>query len=135
MTIRPALMKLLGEGTFGINVGDAIAPTWIDAQVEGDRQYPSRSVELAATGSFTSQSPPGRQDDLHGCRTGRAVYSYGFICPPCRSRADKLKETRCVCNTCGTEFRASDGQGTSGACKGYPKAEMAHTTAGDRLTM
>lgn len=63
------------------------------------------------------------------------VYVRAAICPPCRSESFSLKKDTLVCNTCGTEFRASDGQGTSGACKGYPKAEVAHTIAGDRLTM
>jgi nitrite reductase/ring-hydroxylating ferredoxin subunit len=117
------------------NVSDAIAPTGIDAQVEGD----TVSIPLSELGSdrivhFTVTAGDARMTFAAYELAGQ-VYVRAAICPPCRSESFSLKGDTLVCNTCGTQFRASDGQGTSGACKGYPKAEVAHTVAGDRLTM
>ena len=57
------------------------------------------------------------------------------VCPPCRSEGFSLSGDILVCDRCGTRFEASTGDGISGACKGYPKAEAAHVVSGGNLTM
>ncbi len=118
-----------------VATGDTIAPTWIDAQVEGDVV----SIPLSELGSdkivHFAVTAGGARMTFMAYGLGEQVYVRAAICPPCRSQSFSLEGDSLVCNTCGTKFRASDGQGISGACKSYPKAEVAYTVAGDRLTM
>jgi hypothetical protein len=62
-------------------------------------------------------------------------YVRANVCPPCRSVGFSLSGDILVCNSCGTRFKASTGAGISGACRDYPKAEVAHVISGDNLTM
>jgi uncharacterized membrane protein len=63
------------------------------------------------------------------------TYVRANVCPPCNSVGFSLKGNTLVCNSCGTTFKASDGGGISGACKAYPKAEVAYSDDGSSLTM
>ncbi len=62
-------------------------------------------------------------------------YVRANVCPPCRSVGFSLSGDILVCNSCGTKFEASTGDGISGACRDYPKAEVAHAISGDKITM
>jgi nitrite reductase/ring-hydroxylating ferredoxin subunit len=57
------------------------------------------------------------------------------ICPPCRSESFTLDKDKLVCDTCGTVFKASNGQGVSGACVRYPKAAVAFEVKGGNVVM
>jgi nitrite reductase/ring-hydroxylating ferredoxin subunit len=62
-------------------------------------------------------------------------YVRANVCPPCGSVGFSLSGDILVCDRCGTRFKASTGAGISGACRDYPKAEVAHVISGDNLTM
>jgi nitrite reductase/ring-hydroxylating ferredoxin subunit len=118
-----------------VGTGDTIAPTWIDPLVEGDLV----SIPLSELGSdkivHFAVTAEGARMTFMAYELGEQVYVRAAICPPCRSQSFSLEGDTLVCDTCGTKFRASDGQGISGACKSYPKAEVAYAVAGDRLTV
>jgi nitrite reductase/ring-hydroxylating ferredoxin subunit len=121
-----------GGNTNGTGV---VSPTWIDAQVEGN-------VVSISTGEVDS----GKMLHFRVTEQGAsmAFMAYGLdgeryvranICPPCRSEGFSLAGDILDCNNCHTKFEASTGEGISGACKNYPKAEVAYAIAGDKVTM
>jgi len=68
-------------------------------------------------------------------KLGDKIYVRASVCPPCRSRGFSLIGDVLDCNNCHTKFKASTGEGISGACVNYPKAEVAHEISGDKITM
>jgi nitrite reductase/ring-hydroxylating ferredoxin subunit len=63
------------------------------------------------------------------------TYARANVCPPCRSVGFSLLGDILVCDSCGTRFNANTGDGISGACKDYPKAEVAYTISDGKLAM
>lgn len=57
------------------------------------------------------------------------------ICVPCQGKTFTLKGDLLVCDTCGTTFSASTGDGVAGACMRYPKAQVGYQIEGDRVLM
>jgi len=119
----------------GGNTGGIVRPTWVDAQVNGD------AVSISATGVDSGKMLHFRVTD-GGTSMAFMVYKLdgeryvrANVCPPCRSVGFSLSGDILVCNSCGTRFEASTGDGISGACRDYPKAEVAHVVSGDNLTM
>jgi nitrite reductase/ring-hydroxylating ferredoxin subunit len=68
--------------------------------------------------------------DLNGEKYVRAN-----VCPPCRSIGFSLSGDTLVCDSCGTRFSANTGDGISGACKDFPKAEVVTAINGDNYSM
>lgn len=131
------VMMLLLAAACGRSSGGAgteIRPTWIAAQIEGDQvSIPKADVDAGKMIHFKV----GEQGDsmvFMAYRLGEEVYVKASICPPCRSQSFSLAGDTLVCNTCGTRFKATTGDGISGACRSYPKAEAAHAVIGDRVT-
>jgi nitrite reductase/ring-hydroxylating ferredoxin subunit len=114
--------------------GVEIRPTWIAAQIEGEQVSISNSeVDDGQMVHFRVEQQ-GASMVFMAYRLGEEVYLRASICPPCRSENFSLAGDTLVCNTCGTRFQAATGDGISGACKGYPKAEAAFAAAGGRMT-
>lgn len=57
------------------------------------------------------------------------------VCPPCRSIGFSLNGNVLVCDSCRTRFGADTGAGISGACKDFPKADVAYQINGDAIAM
>ena len=57
------------------------------------------------------------------------------VCPPCRSVGFDLVGDKLICETCKTVFNAATGEGVSGACVAYPKAQVAYQVDGDQVVM
>ena len=115
--------------------GGTVDPTWVDAQVEGNTVSiltgevdSGKMLHFRVTDEDASMAFMAYQ--LDGERYVRAN-----VCPPCRSIGFSLVGNVLVCNSCGTKFEASTGDGISGACRDYPKAEVAYAISGDRITM
>jgi len=119
----------------GGNTGGIVHPTWVDAQVAGD------AVSVSATGVDSGKMLHFRVTDggtsmaFMAYKLDGERYVRANVCPPCRSEGFSLSGDILVCDSCGTRFEASTGDGISGACKGYPKAEAAHVVSGDNLTV
>jgi len=57
------------------------------------------------------------------------------LCPPCRSIGFSLNGDTLVCDTCRTTFDAKTGDGISGACVAYPKAEVPYKVNQGKIIM
>ncbi|OGO01772.1 MAG: hypothetical protein A2Y72_00870 [Chloroflexi bacterium RBG_13_53_26] len=113
--------------------GVEIKPTWTPAQIEGDQiSIPKGEVDDGNMIHFRVEQQ-GDSMVFMAYRLGEEIYLRASICPPCRSESFSLAGGTLVCNTCGTRFRATTGDGISGACKSYPKAEVAYAVTGDRV--
>jgi len=108
---------------------------WIDAQVNGDKvSIPVSEIEKNWNTRFKLQTAGGdivtMAYKLDGVISVRAS-----ICPPCRSQGFTLTGDILVCDTCGTRFKASTGEGVSGACVKYPKASVSYTISDGNVVM
>lgn len=54
------------------------------------------------------------------------TYVRAGICVPCKSYDFSLQQNVLICESCGSRFNAETGNGVSGACVKYPKAEVAY---------
>lgn len=114
--------------------GVEIRPTWTAAQIEGDQgSIPKADVDDGKMIHFRVDQQ-GDSMVFMAYRLGEDIYLRASICPPCRSESFSLDGEALVCNACGTRFKATTGDGISGACKSYPKAEVAHAVTGDSVT-
>jgi len=112
-----------------------VSPTWIDAEVEGPAiSIPAIEVDSGKMLHFRVTIQETSQAYMV-YKLGGETYVRANICPPCRSVGFSLLGNTLVCNTCGTKFEASTGKGISGACKDYPKAQVAYVISGGRITM
>ena len=115
--------------------GEAVQPTWLDAQVEGNTvSIPLSEVDSGKIVHFRVTSE-GTSMAFMAYKLGGEIYVRAAICPPCRSENFSLTGDTLDCSTCHTKFKAGTGEGISGACRNYPKAEVTHTITGDRITM
>ena len=114
--------------------GVKIRPTWTAALVEGDQVSIPRNEVDDGKMVHVRVEQQGTSMVFMTYRLGEEIYLRASICPPCRSESFSLAGETLVCDTCGTRFQATTGDGISGACKSYPKAEADYTVAGDRIT-
>jgi len=63
------------------------------------------------------------------------IYARANVCPPCRSVGFSLSGDILVCNSCSTKFKATTGEGVSGACVKYPKASVSYTISDGNVVM
>ncbi len=112
-----------------------IHPTWVTAQVEGNvASIPSGDVNSGKMIHFEVTNQ-GTKMTFMAYQWGGKVYVRASVCPPCRSRSFSLAGDILDCDSCHTKFKASTGEGISGACVNYPKAEVMYTMSGDNITM
>jgi nitrite reductase/ring-hydroxylating ferredoxin subunit len=137
-----ATLVLVLLGTMGCSgrkaestTGDKVQPTWIDAQVEGDAiSIPLSEVESGKMIQFKVISGGTDMTFMAYTLSGQ-IYVRAALCPPCRSESFSLAGDTLDCDTCHTKFKADTGEGVSGACKNYPKAEVPYTINSDKITM
>ena len=125
----------LGCGGDSSTAGAKIEPTWIGAQVEGDAiSIPLSEVDSGKMVHFTVTNG-GTDMTFMAYALGGQVYVRAATCPPCRAESFSLAGGALDCDSCHTRFKADTGEGISGACKGYPKAEAAYTIDAGKMTM
>jgi hypothetical protein len=112
-----------------------IHPTWVTAQLEGNvASIPSGDVTSGKMIHFEVTNQ-GTKMTFMAYQWGGKTYVRASVCPPCMSRSFSLVGDILDCNSCHTKFKASTGEGISGACVNYPKAELMYTINGDKITM
>ena len=95
---------------------------WIEAQVNGDTvSIPVSEIENDWNTRFKVQAADGDISAMAYILNG-VIYVRADICPPCRSQGFTLNGDILDCDSCHTKFKASTGDGVSGACVNYPKA-------------
>lgn len=108
---------------------------WIEPQVNGDTvSIQVSKIEENWNTRFKLQTADGSIVTMAYILNG-AIYVRASICPPCRSQGFTLTGDILVCDTCGTQFKASTGEGISGACVKYPKASVSYTISDGNVVM
>lgn len=130
VTIRPSETKLTNT---------LIRPTWIGAEaikVEGNSiSIPLSEVDSGKMLHFGITDGQGGRMNFMAYGLNGETYARANVCPPCRSVGFSLLGDILICDSCGTRFDAITGNGISGACKDYPKAEVAHAISDGKLAM
>ena len=112
-----------------------IQPKWIEAQVDGDTvSIPLSEVESNWNTRFKLQTADGEIVNMAYVLNG-VIYVRASICPPCRSQGFSLTGDILDCNSCHTKFKASTGEGVSGACVNYPKAAVNYEITDGKIVM
>jgi nitrite reductase/ring-hydroxylating ferredoxin subunit len=123
-----------GNGGNGGATG-IVSPTWITAQQDGDTvSIPVSELDSGKMIHFhvTYQD---KDMDFMSYKLGGDYYVRANVCPPCGSIGFSLDGDNLVCDSCRTRFEARTGEGISGACVNYPKAEVAHEISGASVAM
>ncbi len=108
---------------------------WIEAQVNGDTvSIPVSEIENDWNTRFKVQATDGSISAMAYIFNG-IIYVRADICPPCRSQSFTLNGDILDCDSCHTRFKASTGDGVSGACVNYPKASVAYTISNGNVVM
>ncbi len=108
---------------------------WIEAQVNGDKvSIPVSEIEKNWNTRFKLQTAGGDIVTM-AYKLDGVIYVRASICPPCRSQGFTLTGDILACDTCGTRFKASTGEGVSGACVKYPKASVSYTINDGNVVM
>jgi len=108
---------------------------WIEPQVVGDTvSIPVSEIEDNWNTRFKLQTADGDIVTMAYILNG-VIYVRTSICPPCRSQGFSLTGDILVCDTCGTQFKASTGEGISGACVNYPKASVSYKITDGNVVM
>jgi len=112
--------------------------------------FPSKLVQANVAGDIVSIPLADVQENVNSKFTvGVNTYEISFmvyqfegtiqvradICPPCRSESFTLDNDTLVCDTCGTVFKAGNGQGVNGPCVKYPKAAVTHEVKDGNIIM
>jgi uncharacterized membrane protein len=112
-----------------------IQPKWIEAQVDGDTvSIPLSEVEDNWNTRFKLQTADGEISAMAYILNG-VIYVRANVCPPCRSLGFSLNGDILDCNSCHTKFKASTGEGVSGACVNYPKAPVSYKITDGNVVM
>jgi len=112
-----------------------IAAKWIEPQVNGDTvSIPVSEIEKNWNTRFKLQTTGGDIITM-AYKLDGVIYVWASICPPCRSQGFSLTGDILVCDTCGTRFKASTGEGVSGACVKYPKAAVEYEITDGKVVM
>jgi len=103
----------------------AIKPTWITPQVSGKTvSFPVSEIDKNTIVHFRIPASTGGTLAFMAYNLGGTTYARANVCPPCRSIGFNLVGNNLVCQTCSTVFDAKTGDGLSGACVAFPKADV-----------
>jgi hypothetical protein len=97
---------------------------WIDPQVDGDTvSIPVSEVDDNLNTHFALPTSAGTFNYM-AYKLNDETHVRANVCPPCRSIGYSLDGVNLVCDRCATTFEAETGDGISGACVDFPKAEV-----------
>ena len=135
------VVMAFGLGCIGGDSGTAnagpVKATWITAQVNGDVvSIPVADVNDNTNVHFkvNTNSDVG-EIAVMAYKLGDEIVIRSNVCPPCGSIGFTLNDAVLVCDSCGTTFDATTGNGIQGACVDYPKENIPYTESGGILVM
>lgn len=115
-----------------------IKATWATPTVNGDTvSIPASTVNSKNNVHFRVNSGQGPMGFVAYTLKG-ATQVRARLCVPCRGESFTLSGDELVCDTCGTVFSASTGNGIRGVpvCQSYTKVSVPFTTTADgNITM
>ena len=135
------LVAAFGLGCIGEDSGTAqagpVKATWITAQVNGDVvSIPVADVNDNTNVHFkVNTNTELGEIAVMAFVLGDEIVIRSNVCPPCRSIGFTLDDTVLVCDSCGTTFDATTGNGIQGACVAYPKESISYTESGGIIVM
>jgi len=101
-----------------------VKATWLTAAQTADEvSIPVSMIEKEIMVHFTLDAAGGKMPYMAYVFEGK-TYVRADICPPCRSYNFSIEKDILICDTCGSRFKAINGEGISGACVNYPKAAV-----------
>lgn len=114
----------------------AIKPTWITPQVSGSTvSIPVSEVQKDTIVHFKVTDAGGKTTTFMAYNFEGKTYARADVCPPCRSTSFSLVGDTLVCDNCGTVFDAKTGDGISGSCVNFPKADVAFQVNNGTIVM
>lgn len=113
----------------------SIEAVWIEPQVDSNTvSIPVSDVDDNWNIHFGLATSAGNFNYM-AYKLNNATYVRANVCPPCRSIGYSLDDANLVCDRCATSFRAETGDGISGACVDFPKAEVPYQIKDDYIVM
>ncbi|MCL7415405.1 MAG: DUF2318 domain-containing protein [ANME-2 cluster archaeon] len=137
ITVLLAGLVLVAAGCTGGSNSQSgpIKAQWITATVSGDQvTIPQKNVDTYTNVHFNVPTSYG-QLAFMAYNLNDRTYVRANVCPPCSSIGFSLNNGILVCDSCGTTFEASTGNGISGGCVAYPKAAVPHTVQNGQIVM
>lgn len=129
-----ALLAIIGTACTP-KAAASIKATWIEAPVSGKTvTIPASDIEKNGIVHFRLALPSGTESFM-AYNLGGKTYARANVCPPCRSINFSLVGDTLVCDSCGTVFDAKTGEGKSGACVNFPKADVNFQIENGKLVM
>ncbi len=112
-----------------------VKATWIEPEISGNTV--SIPVSALKDNDIVHFKLAGLNGDIAfmGYEIDGQTNIRANLCPPCRSVGFSLNGETLVCDTCRTTFEAKTGDGISGACVAYPKAEVAFKVIQGKIVM
>lgn len=105
-----------------------IKATWITPVTvikENTVILPTSSLEEDTLVHFFVSTSLGKMPFMAYIFEGK-TYVRADICVPCKSYDFSLQQDVLICDSCGSRFNAETGEGVSGACVNYAKAEVSY---------
>jgi nitrite reductase/ring-hydroxylating ferredoxin subunit len=138
-TSAPTKTSIPGKTSAPSVTNKLISPTWIGAdviQLDGNTMsIPVSEVTSGKMLHFGITDGQGDRMNFMAYSLNGETYARANLCPPCKSIGFSLLGDILVCDNCGTRFNATTGDGISGACVDYPKAEVAHAISDGKMAM
>ena len=119
----------------GATPSGSIEAAWIEPQVDDTMvSIPTNTVDTSRNVHFKLTTEDG---DTHymAYTVNGIVHVRANVCPPCRSIGYSLDDDVLVCDRCATAFNAITGDGITGACVDYPKAQVPYEVIDDTIVM
>lgn len=112
-----------------------VKATWVEPEIAGDTV--SIPVSALEDNDIIHFKLAGLEGDIAfmGYEIDGQTNIRANLCPPCRSIGFSLNGNTLVCDTCRTTFEARSGDGISGACVAYPKAEVSYKVDQGKIVM
>jgi nitrite reductase/ring-hydroxylating ferredoxin subunit len=112
-----------------------VKATWVEPEITGDTV--TLPVSALEDNEIIHFKLAGLNGDIAfmGYEIDGETNIRANLCPPCRSIGFSLNGDTLVCDTCRTQFEAKSGEGISGACVAYPKAEVAYKVSQGKIVM
>ena len=135
------LVSAFGLGCIGGDSGTAqagpVKATWITADVNGNVvSIPASDVTDNTNVHFkVNTNTQLGEIAVMAFVLGDEIVIRSNVCPPCRSIGFTLDDAVLVCDSCGTTFDATTGNGIQGACVAYPKESIPYTESGGIIVM
>lgn len=112
-----------------------VKATWIDAAVVGDTAtIPEGAVYKYTNVHFNVPTQHGNLAYMAYVLDDE-IFVRANVCPPCGSIGFTLDNGILVCDSCGTTFDATTGNGISGGCVAYPKESVPYTVTQSNIVM